>query len=265
MSLVVTCIHCGKPFTVKRVREANKFCSQACYHADLSNKGRPDQRAETVNFRCATCQKPFSFTVGRLRAYRKAWDQDPLYCSRNCSNVGRTDTETRPCANCGTPFTTSGHSRNRTGTCSDACRRTLQRQSLIARNERVYPSETREIQRKTIKGGYIRLRFPNKNGVKGREVLEHRYVMEQKLGRELHPEETVHHRLKPVSNNDPGNLELFSSRHGPGQRVHEQVTWALDLIQTYPEFAREAGYALTPIATPLDDLFNEGAATDKAH
>jgi len=43
------------------------------------------------------------------------------------------------------------------------------------------------------------------------------------------------------------------------------VAFAIEILTLYPEFAREAGYALTPIATPLDDLFDSGAATDKAH
>ena len=265
MSLVFNCVNCAKQFTALRAREANKFCSRECYFADLSKNGRPQNVAETVGFECGQCGKPFSFTVGRLRAYRKQWGQDPKFCSRLCSFEAKTEVQTRPCEMCGAVFTTKGHSLNRTATCSDPCRRALQRQKLLETNERERPSETREIMRSVTKQGYVRLRFPNQNGVKGREVLEHRYVMEQHLGRELTREETVHHKLKPTTNNALSNLELFSSRHGPGQRVSEQVEWAIKIMLDYPEFAAEAGYELRAIPRePVERLF-AGDGADVAH
>lgn len=49
--------------------------------------------------------------------------------------------------------------------------------------------------------------------VKGRgTVLKHRLVMEQLIGRELTPDEEVHHKDGDKSNNDPKNLELMPSR-----------------------------------------------------
>lgn len=42
-------------------------------------------------------------------------------------------------------------------------------------------------------------------------VLEHRYVMEQKLGRYLEPFETVHHKDHNKQNNNIDNLELLSN------------------------------------------------------
>lgn len=43
-------------------------------------------------------------------------------------------------------------------------------------------------------------------------LLEHRYVMEQHLGRYLDPKEVVHHRDENPSNNAIENLELFESQ-----------------------------------------------------
>ena len=43
-------------------------------------------------------------------------------------------------------------------------------------------------------------------------ILEHRYVMEQHLGRYLEPNEVVHHIDENPSNNDIGNLRLYSSQ-----------------------------------------------------
>lgn len=47
-------------------------------------------------------------------------------------------------------------------------------------------------------------------------VAEHRIVMEQTLGRELHPDETVHHLNGDGHDNRPENLELRVGRHGVG-------------------------------------------------
>lgn len=48
---------------------------------------------------------------------------------------------------------------------------------------------------------------------------EHRKVMETVIGRKLEKHETVHHKNGIRKDNRPGNLELWSSRHGRGQRV----------------------------------------------
>ena len=62
---------------------------------------------------------------------------------------------------------------------------------------------------------------------------EHRVVMERLIGRELLPEETVHHKNGNHTDNRESNLELWSSRHPKGQRVADLVEWANEIIGLY--------------------------------
>jgi HNH endonuclease len=76
--------------------------------------------------------------------------------------------------------------------------------------------------------GYARINL----GKAGR-VLEHRWVMEQQLGRSLYPDETVHHKNGKKTDNRPENLELWVSRHPKGQRVEDITEWATEMLARY--------------------------------
>lgn len=81
----------------------------------------------------------------------------------------------------------------------------------------------------------------DKNGyrfitVDGRNVPEHRWVMEQHIGRALRPEETVHHKtggFKGRSNNALSNLELWTGMHPKGHRVEDVATYCLEWLSEY--------------------------------
>jgi hypothetical protein len=59
---------------------------------------------------------------------------------------------------------------------------------------------------------------------------EHRIIMEQILGRSLLPTEEVHHKNGIRTDNRPDNLELWSRSQPPGQRVADQVQWAIEVL-----------------------------------
>lgn len=83
--------------------------------------------------------------------------------------------------------------------------------------------------------GYIELTnmhdYPGskKNG----RIFEHRYVMSEHLGRELLPEENVHHINGVRDDNRIENLEIWNTSQPAGQRPEDKVLWAVELLKLY--------------------------------
>lgn len=239
-----TCLHCQKEFKVKQ-RATRKFCSRECYRAYEKVHGSLQPKVEGTEFTCQNCNKKFVWLPGKLNSYMEKYGRGPLYCTIKCSGEGRRRINdeklaSKSCAICGKPMTRlpSGSARHGLITCSRACRAKW----LTLNWQKNHPDQ--EITKRIASRGYVRLRVPGSNGNPSYEILEHRYVMEKKLGRKLLPHETIHHRDGDRANNTEANIELFSSRHGPGQRVIDKVQWAIELLQLYPQFAADQGFRL---------------------
>lgn len=79
-------------------------------------------------------------------------------------------------------------------------------------------------QAKRVANSQFKARYRQVKTPDGRKMLEHRYVMEQIIGRRLKRWEQVHHRNHDRLDNRPENLELVSTQeHGERHTRHATV------------------------------------------
>lgn len=174
-------------------------------------------------YTCEVCGKQVAKYI--IPIAKKKWP--PRFCDRTCAGKWRTG-ENHPrymeqkkqyvhvrspnvsyqCANCGKPVQTyrspSAQDKHGSKYCSVQCTGEAQR----AENN---PSWTGG--RHYLNTGYVVVHAPTHPHVDVRGyVLEHRLVMEKKIGRFLAPEEVVHHINEIKDDNRPENLALFHSQ-----------------------------------------------------
>jgi ribosomal protein S19 len=213
------CAECKTDFEMlyKYRNQGRKFCSVSC---GAKSSARAKYKDSSVQLNCEHCSKEFVVTA--FIAKTRKYCSDP--CKREAQKVPAPHFD---CKQCGKNFTAS---RKQSGSwnydakyCSRECVKNSQRKEGWC----------------TDKHGYKYAVF------NGKQVFEHRAIMESMIGRKLAPEETVHHINGDRADNRPANLELWSSRHGKGQRVSDKVAFAVSLLQQYPEYLEEQGFCLT--------------------
>ena len=89
--------------------------------------------------------------------------------------------------------------------------------------------------------GYVKIDVPKgtagaQKGRKRDRMAEHRYVMQEALGRPLLSHESAHHVNGNRADNRIDNLELWSSSQPPGQRVADKVAWSIETMTLYLDY-----------------------------
>jgi len=74
------------------------------------------------------------------------------------------------------------------------------------------------------------------------QIMAHRLVMSERIGRPLMEHENVHHLNGIRYDNRPENLELWTVSQPGGQRVSDKISWAKEFLLQY-------GYIITDPVT----------------
>lgn len=206
------------------VCKAAKRTTDAKYKADNPEKFL---RAEPKPKKVKTPKKPKKVPLTKeQKLYHRLWMLREVYAVRECSTCGKeyhNDNHTQchrcrsavPCPSC------DGLKTPKADVCSECL------DTRGEKNPRWRGGTTH------TKKGYVMVYFPSSFGEKGRYKFQHVVVMEDIVGRELFPNENVHHINGVRDDNRPENLELWTVNQPAGQRVEDLVQWAKELLMRY--------------------------------
>lgn len=219
------CKVCGKVYQRRGVRGQNSAtCSIACRtewikRTNAVNGTEKYRRGDTLpraQLTCKQCGKPFE-VIGS-KAVNYGYRGTSKYCSKECGDASKRIA--KPIANCAfckkdfeRKMTAGGGYNYKQRFCSAKCATEGQRTWYIDNG-----------------------RCTNRAG---KQIYEHREVMEQILGRPLKPFESVHHKNGARDDNRPENLELWVTKQPKGQRPEDLIEWWIDCLEQH-------GYTVTP-------------------
>lgn len=218
--MVFICQHCKKEFEPKHRYSNNKvpkFCSFDC-----AMKGQRKVR----HYECKECG-----TLNEKLGTRwsRSNGKSPQFCNRTCASRWQAKEQiakrqTLACKGCG-----------------EIKKINKSRLSEISNPANFFCKTCIQAGKKSFGNkwidefGYVRMlvgkTYPGARA-KG-IILEHRFVMQEKLGRQLKPSEYVHHKNGIRTDNRPENLELWNKKHAKGKRVEDIVAYSLEMLKLY--------------------------------
>lgn len=148
----------------------------------------------------------------------------------------------------GDPTKVTMAGRNLQGYCSiiedgEQCKNKFQARQMCGTHYKRWEKHGDPLLGKRVYTGAAKYRFKvakdHPNARSDGQIMEHRLVMSNHIGRALLPKENVHHINGDRYDNRIENLELWSHSQPRGQRIQDKVEWAVELLQTYaPEKLR---------------------------
>lgn len=186
------CRICGRTKEYKYKSVVKDLCFECARKVQWEKR----KRKEYITKECEYCHKEYSIPLHTTNTPKQK------YCCKQCADLASRTRKKVICPICNKEFETT-----RNTCCSKKC-------------GVEYKKKNYKHKKYIAKGYYII--YVNGYNKKG-NVPEHRYIMEQYLGRKLLPTEVVHHIDGNKTNNDINNLQVMTiSEHSKLHRKKEK-------------------------------------------
>ena len=232
----IGCRYCGRDgcnVDISHQQSNTEYCSTECH--SIGNATKPCTREGCDSLRqggrklCSThhwLKRRYGLDNLPLRVCQASGCENVIsnkimkakYCSGRCK---RRSSKRSTCFHDGCADITAIYSRY----CGMHRQRSQKGQDMDAPKYRI---GTPPLTRSKLRTGYVYIKRPDYDW-----QWEHRYVMEQYLGRPLLSHENVHHLNGIRDDNRIDNLELWSTSQPSGQRVADKLAWAREFISQY--------------------------------